>query len=98
MGPARTVREECLMAKNDRRNSRKMKRRRAQAKKKRHLVRVKVASTEARKNGTKVKKLLPEPPPPAPPEPPEPTEPTEAETETEAEADSSAEEGESSED
>ena len=56
--------EESLMAKNDRRNSNKMKRRRGQASKRRTEARRKTAMTEARKSGTKVKKLRPLPPPP----------------------------------
>ena len=52
------------MAKNDRRHSNKMKRRRGQASKRRTEARRKTEITEARRNGTKIKKLMPAPPPP----------------------------------
>ena len=52
------------MAKNDRRNSNKMKRRRGQASKRRTEMRRKTAATDARKSGTKVRKLMPAPAPP----------------------------------
>ena len=52
------------MAKNDRRNSRKMKRRRGEASKRRTQARRKALVTEARKNGTKAKKPTPSALPP----------------------------------
>lgn len=48
------------MAKNDRRNSNKMKRRRGQASKRRTLANIKQRVTAARKAGKKTKKLRPE--------------------------------------
>lgn len=48
------------MAKNDRRNSIKMRRRRGQASKRRSLENIKQRATAARKTGKKIKKLRPE--------------------------------------